>query len=147
MKNLRIKYPIDKECKAPQLSRGFCYHHLKCRCENCITAERLHKREWRRKNVVEQNAHQRKHYHENKDKYREWQLRQKYGLELGEYQKIYEKQLGKCRVCLIPFEVLFVDHSHEHNHVRRSLSTHCHTGLGQFKDSVEMLRRAIQYIN
>lgn len=42
---------------------------------------------------------------------------------------------------------LFVDHNHETKKVRGLLCTNCNAGLGMFKDSIEKLELAIDYLN
>jgi DNA-directed RNA polymerase subunit RPC12/RpoP len=56
----------------------------------------------------------------------------------------------KCAICGIdanelPRE-LGVDHSHETHEVRGLLCSHCNIGLGNFRDDVELMRKAIEYL-
>jgi hypothetical protein len=74
----------------------------------------------------------------------------KYGLSIEEYNSMLESQNHKCMICKTPTEnlkrKLAVDHCHTTNSVRGLLCGTCNTGLGQLKDSPELLRKAAEYI-
>jgi len=83
-------------------------------------------------------------------------LKKQYGITLDEYDPMLEQQKGVCAICGEKetnldtrtgriFE-LAVDHCHETGKVRGLLCTKCNTGLGAFKDSVELLNKAINYL-
>jgi Recombination endonuclease VII len=86
-------------------------------------------------------------------------LSRKYGISVDEYKKMYKEQNGVCKLCGNPqvenysrvliktpgFE-LAVDHNHETGRIRGLLCTPCNLGLGQFKDSIELLEKAISYL-
>lgn len=75
-----------------------------------------------------------------------------YGLQEGEYRKLYAAQHGRCYICRRrPQGVrLAVDHDHQTGEVRGLLcagSEHgCNKGLGFFNDDLELLRRAVAYL-
>ena len=72
----------------------------------------------------------------------------RYGLTLEEYDQILSDQDGKCKICKTePVTVLSVDHCHSTGKVRGLLCSHCNTGLGMFKDDVQLLERAIAYLS
>jgi hypothetical protein len=78
----------------------------------------------------------------------------KYGITPDEYQKMFNKQDGKCAIC-DSSEVsiarksynLFVDHDHQTGKVRGLLCHHCNAGLGYFRDNEHTLHKAIEYLN
>jgi len=77
-------------------------------------------------------------------------LKSKYGIDLNEYNKMLKKQNHKCDICGVD-EVdvkngLYVDHCHTSNAVRSLLCVTCNAGLGMFKDSEELLIKAIMYL-
>lgn len=83
--------------------------------------------------------------------WRHWKLKKSYGIGIFEYYEMYEKQQGKCVVCGINRpnkgkEGLVIDHCHTKGHIRGLLCVHCNTGLGQFKDDVQLLQKAIEYL-
>lgn len=77
-------------------------------------------------------------------------LHRLYGLTLPEYEKILESQGGKCKICGLnkegEFKSLSVDHCHKTGRIRGILCTRCNTGLGNFKDDIELLKKAIEYL-
>jgi len=75
-------------------------------------------------------------------------LKAKYGLSAQDWDDIYDSQLGRCAICLIPLVESrpHVDHDHISGKVRGILCHTCNPGLGYFKDDVEILQRAINYL-
>jgi hypothetical protein len=78
----------------------------------------------------------------------------KYGLTPEDYNLLLERQEGKCKICGAQDSHrtgtkynLFVDHCHTTGKVRGLLCHHCNAGLGHFKDSVEFLEHAKEYLN
>lgn len=78
---------------------------------------------------------------------RKGHLRRKYGITLDDYNKMVEIQEGKCAICGIKFEELHVDHNHSTNEVRSLLCFHCNAGIGHFKENIDLLYSAIQYLS
>lgn len=77
-------------------------------------------------------------------------IRHRYGLEPEQYSDFLEKQGWKCAICKTPIgleKTGHVDHCHSTNKVRGILCFLCNTGLGKFKDNVEILEEAIRYLN
>jgi hypothetical protein len=82
-------------------------------------------------------------------------LKSQYGIGMDEYRALSEAQNGVCAICkntetsldkdggprLMP-----VDHDHITGKVRGLLCTACNRALGMFKDSPELLRSAINYL-
>ncbi len=72
----------------------------------------------------------------------------KYSLSREAYQALLHAQGGVCAICGIgPEKPLRVDHCHDSLRVRGLLCDACNTGLGQFKDNADYLRRAIDYLS
>lgn len=57
-----------------------------------------------------------------------------------------EAQGGLCPICK-KWEAVHVDHDHVTGKVRGILCEPCNGGLGQFRDSVSTIRRAIEYLH
>lgn len=58
--------------------------------------------------------------------------------------KIVELLSGPCSIC--GNGSAHIDHDHKSNRVRGALCKHCNWALGHFKDSVDNLRKAIEYL-
>ena len=91
---------------------------------------------------------------ENPHKIREYNLLKDFGITHEEYIKMHEAQNGLCGICGEPEKAfmktktmfLAVDHDHETGEIRGLLCTNCNNGLGRFKDNIDLLKKAIQYI-
>jgi len=78
-----------------------------------------------------------------------WRRRlREYGITKEEFYKIFEKQGGKCAICLDPItDKDSMDHCHNKNKARGILCTNCNVALGQFEDNIEFLKSAIKYLS
>ena len=63
-----------------------------------------------------------------------------------DFIKMKEKQDGRCQICKKE-SFLVIDHCHTEGHVRGLLCSQCNSGLGMFRDSVESLSAAIEYLS
>jgi hypothetical protein len=100
-----------------------------------------------REEVLRRN---RERYAANPDKDREKHLKRKYGITLKEYNDILKSQNGQCKLCLGPPTGkgnLHVDHDHKTGRIRGLLCNTCNAGLGNFKDDLNLLYKAIEYLN
>jgi len=87
------------------------------------------------------------------DSHRKYTIRLAYGISDAEYQAMFSAQGGKCAICQekggggrskrFPLDV---DHCHKSGKVRGLLCGLCNRGVGQLKDSPEILRAAILYL-
>ena len=75
----------------------------------------------------------------------EYHRRARYGLEAGEFNEILLDQGDLCALCGEQ-PAAHVDHCHEKGHVRGILCFNCNGGLGQFRDRVDILKKAIDYL-
>lgn len=75
----------------------------------------------------------------------------KFGLTFDEYINLRKTQNDCCAICGESQENLAVGLNIDHNHVtgkvRGLLCNSCNTALGSFKDSEEILNKAINYLN
>jgi hypothetical protein len=84
-----------------------------------------------------------------------------YGLTKDDYLAILESQQGRCRICGISNETnsqkyqFSVDHEHDNTRrrgthdrskIRGLLCNDCNSALGLFKDNLEILQNAINYL-
>jgi hypothetical protein len=76
-------------------------------------------------------------------------LRRCYGLTMVEYQLMFDKQEGKCKICnrkRYKNGYLFVDHCHKTGRVRGLLCAFCNSALGMLDDNPDLLKTAIEYL-
>ncbi len=78
-------------------------------------------------------------------------LAKNFGITVERYDELHKEQGGVCAICKKPNNVksvrLAVDHCHTTKLVRGLLCGNCNNGLGHFKDSIENMKRAIEYLN
>jgi hypothetical protein len=77
---------------------------------------------------------------------RRWKLKREYGITVEKYEELVLDLNGKCQICGDPAHRLVIDHCHNSNKVRGLLCDQCNTSLGGFKDNIEIMRKAIEYI-
>lgn len=86
---------------------------------------------------------------------RKWYLKSTYGITVEQYEELFNKNDGKCYICNSSVNYwLHVDHDHSccptnkscGNCIRGLLCYNCNTMLGYAKDSIDVLRRATDYI-
>jgi len=80
-------------------------------------------------------------------------LWENYKITLVEYEILYKKQKGLCKICKEKTtgrgavkNTLAVDHDHKTGKIRGLLCIHCNTGLGLFRDNQSLLNEAINYL-
>jgi F420-0:gamma-glutamyl ligase-like protein len=78
-------------------------------------------------------------------------LKKKYGITIDDYDKMVIQQNNSCAICegvLIDSRGFrpHVDHCHETGKVRGVLCGDCNKALGMFKDSIERIQKAYNYL-
>lgn len=83
------------------------------------------------------------------------QLKRNYNLSVDGFNQRFKKQAGKCLICESRLENIFlevegkrasVDHDHKTGEIRGLLCNSCNSGLGYLKDDLDLLMRAIDYL-
>lgn len=84
------------------------------------------------------------------------QLKRLYGCTIEDVYEMHKHQNGKCAICdkdlivvgnsLTKYQVACVDHNHHTGKIRGLLCNTCNRGLGFFKDSTEIVRKAFMYM-
>jgi putative hemolysin len=77
-----------------------------------------------------------------------------FNLEEGEYEAMLQNQDGKCAICKLPEShtckerliSLAVDHDAKTGQIRGLLCRSCNVSLGHFKDDIDRLNAAIEYL-
>lgn len=86
---------------------------------------------------------------------RKHHLKRRYNITPEEYETKLASQDYKCALCgkdandnvrRGKVEPLYVDHCHKTNKLRDLLCHQCNSGLGQFKDNIESLLKAVDYL-
>jgi hypothetical protein len=76
--------------------------------------------------------------------------RRRYGLTDDAFLCLLSGTNGKCSICFKEFEsecsAPFVDHCHESGRVRGLLCRNCNIALGLFRDDVQILSKALGYL-
>lgn len=123
--------------------------------ENCLCKKCVRERARKRNIKTCRGRYQRiKASPDGVAKLRDYHLRKKYGISLDDYNRMHEAQNGLCAICGEPEKVyrgsrpeLAVDHCHETGRVRGLLCNACNRGIGNLRDDVGLLRRALAYLD
>lgn len=128
------------------------YHGYQKECKTCMGLYRSKHKEYR-------IAYLRKYHLEHKREHKHRFLKYSHNISIDQYDEMFKKQEGKCAICKKTSEVaMAVDHDHDcclpKNHntnacgkcVRGLLCSTCNRALGGFRDSIDSLQAAIDYL-
>jgi len=76
---------------------------------------------------------------------RHYHLMRRYGITAADADAMYEAQGGMCAICG-ERPAAHVDHDHSTGVVRSLLCFTCNSGLGNFRDDIELVRLAAAYL-
>lgn len=112
----------------------------------CNTCRAEYQRNYHLTNREERLAAQREHYENNKErllvKQKEYYIEKTFGLSLEEYADYMERS---CKICGKNNDKV-LDHCHSTGKVRDTLCRQCNMALGLFRDSVELIKKAEEYL-
>ena len=91
--------------------------------------------------------HSNSYYQENKNKVINNWVERKYKINQEQYHTMLTEREYKCDICQDIMTKPHIDHCHISGKVRGILCSRCNTALGKFKDDVNKLQRAIDYLN
>lgn len=152
-------HDFHRQSNMPSGRHGMCK-----KCRSVVRAEQ------RQLNYEEYLAKQRAYRAANRDKLRElgrkyyrerrkfspsirkYTLKSAHGMTVGQYEEMLSKQGGVCAICYSKDTArkdqkhFSVDHCHKTGRIRGLLCNLCNTGLGHFRDSTDILSRAISYL-
>lgn len=75
------------------------------------------------------------------------QLKCQFGITIDQFEQMVVEQDNRCAICSKEFLTTpHVDHDHVTLRVRKLLCLACNTGLGNFRDSTELLQKASEYL-
>jgi len=149
-------------CTETGLSSSYAYKTKKCRCVVCVEykaqstkrhakKQAEYSRQWRRDNPEKSRALAKEWAKRNPRKLRLMRAKQ-YGLSEEGLIALENKAANKCMICYQEAsgfgngKVLHIDHCHNSGKIRGLLCGSCNTGLGHFKDDINMLENAIKYL-
>lgn len=88
-----------------------------------------------------------------RSKYREYDLRKKYGITEADYDDMLRRQGGRCAICKDTdarnrhgTDRFSVDHDHESGHVRALLCGSCNSAIGLLQDDPKVIEAAAKYV-
>lgn len=87
---------------------------------------------------------------EIKQKSRNKHLKATYGITLSQFDEVFLKQLGKCKVCRVKFASEsdgHIDHDHSTGRVRGILCRSCNLSIGFANDNASRLRALAKYLD
>lgn len=79
----------------------------------------------------------------------DYNLKRRYGITLQDKIQMFEDQGKCCKICRKEGEDhmgFHVDHCHDLGHVRGILCNECNAGLGMFKDNIDTVLKAVDYL-
>lgn len=139
-------------CKAEKELSEFGITHLGYTHSWCRDCRNEAHREYRARNRDKIIKKQREYY--NSDKGRVVMLRsnlkKNYNVTVETYQELIASQDGECLIChkdLNGVGVANIDHDHATGIIRGVLCKACNRGLGMFKDDIQLLLKAVVYLN
>lgn len=107
-------------------------------------------RNWYRNNREKHLARTHRVYHRDPSRAAGRHLERAYGISIADYERMLAAQGGGCAICRKPPRSegmrFAVDHDHDTGRIRGLLCHPCNGGLGVFGDSIDGLRRALNYL-
>lgn len=78
-------------------------------------------------------------------------LKKHYGITVSKFDDMLTAQNNACAICGTttpqgPGKIFHVDHCHKTQRIRGLLCHHCNCGIGNLKDSPEIIKAALQYL-
>jgi len=106
-------------------------------CKGCNYQK---ERDWQAANLEASRTHKRQHH-----------LKKKFSITIEQADALLSSQGGVCAICRKAITDkrgygFHVDHNHATRKVRGILCFHCNSGLGLFKDNIEVLKSAVEYL-
>lgn len=129
-----------------------CKKHLDGLRYECKACQKLDTIKYRKKKSVKKRRAEKEREYRKKDPLnnKDIHLRSKYGISINDYNKMYTKQSGCCKICGVHQsdlkKSLCVDHCHDTLNIRGLLCDKCNRVLGVIKDSVEMCDKLKKYL-
>lgn len=145
-------HPYCRLCRN-QLARSYQKNKL---ATDIVYAEKIRERDRKRNNGERRRKNLERNRSRTSEQLKECFLKSKYNLTLEQYYTILEEQNHCCKICgeeetrknkTTGVCLLCVDHNHKTGEVRGLLCNKCNTGLGYFKEDINILYTAIEYLS
>ncbi len=140
-----MKKKTCTKCKQKKTLDAFYFcarDGVTAQCKECIRAQ-----ERARAEKPEVKARKKAWWKTNKHKKRIYNIKEIYGVSEEEYKALLTEQDNCCGICEKEFVISpCVDHDHSTGDVRGLLCNDCNFLLGNAKDSVKVLKAAIEYL-
>jgi hypothetical protein len=147
------KCKINKEVSLfgvePRNKSGYASHCKFCKNEDAKKRAKLPKN--LEKNKIKSSIYRK----QNPEKFKlgvKMSSYKKQGIKITkqEYKKLYDFYNGYCAICgehnSSQKKDLSLDHCHNTKKIRGFLCDNCNTGIGKFKDNINIMLKAIEYI-
>jgi hypothetical protein len=133
-KTCKVEKEIEEFPKNKLYKGGIRPHCIECRRDYELKSYHKHK-------------HKRPYvYEEDKDR----KLQKSYGIGYAEYLKMLDAQNNACAICGTKDtgnrKAFHVDHCHDTGKIRGLLCGNCNSGIGNLRDDINLLQRAIEYL-
>lgn len=117
---------------------GYCSWCRVCDNEKHREYRTIHSEEIKEK----KKAYYKRTYKKNPELNRQKHFKRCYGITIEQAEEIYKRGCAICR----SVENLCIDHCHKTGSIRDCLCSNCNKGLGLFKDSIDLLDKAKEYL-
>jgi hypothetical protein len=127
---------------------------LNTRIENLRVSRGVHEGKHDHTTPEGRAAYLKAHRAQNKDHYRNADLKKTFGITLAQYTEMHDAQNGVCAICEQPeramrgseVKKLAVDHCHSTGKIRGLLCVSCNVMIGLSADKPPLLRKAADYV-
>lgn len=116
---------------------------------SCKVCQHNAQTEWYKKNPAANRNQCKKYYGGNKNKWRERQYKNTYGMTIEEIEGMFVSQNGKCPICEKEFQTIktmHIDHDHMTGVTRELLCGKCNTAIGLLEENIKHMENAINYV-
>jgi hypothetical protein len=139
--------PLDRFYKNKSKADGLNIHCKSCSRKYTAATERKHKEKYNKQKKI----YWAKHRERLVEMQRRNMLWSAYKITPDQWQQMFISQNGTCKICRVHAsqikKPLAVDHCHKTGKVRGLLCYHCNWLIGHAKEDVEVLQKAIEYLN
>ena len=120
-------------------------------CKSCVNQ---HSKDYRLKHPLHEKERHKIYRIKNRELVkignRRYNLKKLFNIDIKQYNDLLKKQNNRCAICGVHQSKLnkqfAVDHEHSTGKVRGLLCIQCNLGIGNFKDSTIILKKAISYL-